>query len=160
MRYIGDASFRYCESLRKITFEGVCPAIDIDCFSLLPEDAAAYVPDDQLDAYTAAFENAGSEVSVQPSGKNAVIVENNGYVESEFDFDASTGTITSYNGYATYLAIPETIGGAPVKAIGPEAFAQHTYLALLELPEGTGNHRRSARSITAKRWAAFTSPPR
>ena len=136
VRYIGDASFRYCDSLRKITFEGVCPAIDIDCFSLLPEGATAYVPDDQLDAYIAAFENAGSEVSVQPSGKNAVIVENNGYVESEFDFDASTGTITSYNGYATYLAIPETIGGAPVKAIGPEAFAQHTYLALLELPEG------------------------
>ena len=136
VRYIGDASFRYCDSLRKITFEGVCPAIDIDCFSLLPEGATAYVPDDQLDAYIAAFENAGSEVSVQPSGKNAVIMENNGYVESEFDFDASTGTITSYNGYATYLAIPETIGGAPVKAIGPEAFAQHTYLALLELPEG------------------------
>ena len=136
VRYIGDTSFRYCDSLRKITFEGVCPAIDIDCFSLLPEGATAYVPDDQLDAYIAAFENAGSEVSVQPSGKNAVIVENNGYVESEFDFDASTGTITSYNGYATYLAIPETIGGAPVKAIGPEAFAQHTYLALLELPEG------------------------
>lgn len=69
VRYIGDTSFRYCDSLRKITFEGVCPAIDIDCFSLLPEDATAYVPDDQLDAYIAAFENAGSEVSVQPSGK-------------------------------------------------------------------------------------------
>ena len=136
VRYIGDTSFRFCDALRKITFEGVCPAIDMDCFSILPEDAVAYVPDDQLEAYTAAFENAGSEVSVQPSGKNAVIVENNGYVEEEFDFDASTGTITSYNGYATYLAIPETIGGAPVKAIGPEAFARHTYLAFLELPEG------------------------
>ena len=136
VRYIGDTSFRFCDALRKITFEGVCPAIDMDCFSVLPEDAVAYVPDDQLEAYTAAFENAGSTVSVQPSGKNAVVVENNGYVESEFDFDASTGTITSYNGYATYLAIPETIGGAPVKAIGPEAFASHTYLAFLELPEG------------------------
>ena len=136
VRYIGDGSFRFCDALRKITFEGVCPAIDMDCFSILPEDAVAYVPDDQLEAYTAAFENAGSTVSVQPSGKNAVIVENNGYVEEEFDFDASTGTITSYNGYATYLAIPETIGGAPVKAIGPEAFARHTYLAFLELPEG------------------------
>ncbi len=136
VRYIGDTSFRFCDALRKITFEGVCPAIDMDCFTILPEDAVAYVPDDQLEAYTAAFENAGSEVSVQPSGKNAVIVENNGYVEEEFDFDASTGTITSYNGYATYLAIPETIGGAPVKAIGPEAFARHTYLAFLELPEG------------------------
>lgn len=136
VRYIGDTSFRFCDALRRITFEGVCPAIDMDCFSILPEDAVAYVPDDQLEAYTAAFENAGSTVSVQPSGKNAVIVENNGYVEEEFDFDASTGTITSYNGYATYLAIPETIGGAPVKAIGPEAFASHTYLAFLELPEG------------------------
>lgn len=136
VRYIGDGSFRFCDALRKITFEGVCPAIDMDCFSILPEDAVAYVPDDQLEAYTAAFEKAGSTVSVQPSGKNAVIVENNGYVEEEFDFDASTGTITSYNGYATYLAIPETIGGAPVKAIGPEAFARHSYLAFLELPEG------------------------
>lgn len=136
VRYIGDTSFRFCDALRKITFEGVCPAIDMDCFSVLPEDAVAYVPDDQLEAYTAAFENAGSTVSVQPSGKNAVLVENNGYVEDEFDFDASTGTITSYNGYATYLAIPETIGGAPVKAIGPEAFARHAYLAFLELPEG------------------------
>ena len=136
VRYIGDTSFRFCDALRKITFEGVCPAIDMDCFSILPDDAVAYVPDDQLEAYTAAFENAGSTVSVQPSGKNAVLVENNGYVEEEFDFDASTGTITSYNGYATYLAIPETIGGAPVKAIGPEAFARHAYLAFLELPEG------------------------
>ena len=136
VRYIGDTSFRFCDALRKITFEGVCPAIDMDCFSVLPDDAVAYVPDDQLEAYTAAFENAGSTVSVQPSGKNAVLVENNSYVEDEFDFDASTGTITSYNGYATYLAIPETIGGAPVKAIGPEAFARHAYLAFLELPEG------------------------
>ena len=136
VRYIGDTSFRFCDALRKITFEGVCPAIDMDCFSVLPDDAVAYVPDDQLEAYTAAFENAGSTVSVQPSGKNAVLVENNGYVEDEFDFDASTGTITSYNGYATYLAIPETIGGTPVKAIGPEAFARHSYLAFLELPEG------------------------
>lgn len=136
VRYIGDTSFRFCDALHKITFEGVCPAIDMDCFSVLPDDAVAYVPDDQLEAYTAAFENAGSTVSVQPSGKNAVLVENNGYVEDEFDFDASTGTITSYNGYATYLAIPDTIGGAPVKAIGPEAFARHAYLAFLELPEG------------------------
>ncbi len=136
VRYIGDSSFRSCESLRTITFEGVCPVIDANCFTGLSEDAAAFVPDDQLEAYTAAFEKAGSEVTVRPSGKNAVAVDNNGYVESEFDFDKETGTITSYNGYATYLSIPETIGGAAVRAIGPEAFAHHCYLALLELPEG------------------------
>ncbi len=136
VRYIGDSSFRFCESLRTITFEGVCPVIDANCFTGLSENAAAFVPDDQLEAYTAAFEKAGSEVTVRPSGKNAVEADNNGYVESEFDFDKETGIITSYNGYATYLSIPETIGGAAVKAIGPEAFAYHCYLALLELPEG------------------------
>ena len=136
VRYIGDSSFNFCDSLRTIIFEGVCPVIDRNCFSVLPEDAVALVPDDQLEAYTEAFENAGSRVSVQPGGKHAVIVDNNGYVESEFDFDAATGSITSYNGYATYLSIPETIGGAAVRAIGPETFAHHGYLALLELPEG------------------------
>lgn len=69
VRYIGDGSFRFCDALRKITFEGVCPAIDMDCFSILPEDAVAYVPDDELEAYTEAFERAGIEVPVQPSGK-------------------------------------------------------------------------------------------
>ena len=123
VRYIGENSFRFCDALRKITFEGVCPLIDKGCFSLIAEDAVAYVPDDELEAYTEAFERAGIEVPVQPSGKNAVVVENNGFAEEDFEFDPATGTITSYNGFATYLAIPETIGGAAVKAIGPKAFA-------------------------------------
>ena len=136
VRYIGSNSFRFCEALKKITFEGVCPIIDKECFSLLGEGATAYVPDDQLEAYAAAFEKAGIELEIQPSGKNAVVVENNGFAEEDFDFDASTGTIVAYNGFATYLSIPETIGGVPVKAIGAEAFKYHQYLALLELPEG------------------------
>ena len=136
VRYIGSNSFRFCGALKKITFEGVCPIIDTECFSLLSEGATAYVPDDQLEAYAAAFEKAGIELEIQPSGKNAVVVENNGFAEEDFDFDASTGTIVAYNGFATYLSIPETIGGVPVKAIGAEAFKYHQYLALLELPEG------------------------
>ena len=106
VRYIGENSFRFCDALRKITFEGVCPLIDKGCFSLIAEDAVAYVPDDELEAYTEAFERAGIEVPVQPSGKNAVVVENNGFAEEDFEFDPATGTITSYNGFATYLAIP------------------------------------------------------
>ncbi len=136
VRYIGSNSFRFCGALKKVTFEGVCPIIDKECFSLIGEGATAYVPDDQLEAYAAAFEKAGIELEIQPSGKNAVVVENNGFAEEDFDFDASTGTIVAYNGFATYLAIPETIGGVPVKAIGAEAFKYHQYLALLELPEG------------------------
>lgn len=136
VRSIGETSFYSCAALQSITFQGVCPAIGKDCFVSLADDAVIYVPDDQLDAYQSALQAAGCTASVQSSGVNAVIVDNNGYVESEFDFDAATGTITAYNGYATYLSIPETIGGAAVKAIGANAFYGHYYLAVLELPEG------------------------
>lgn len=64
------------------------------------------------------------------------IVDNNGFDEADFEFDAQTGTIVKYNAYASYLSIPETIGGAPVRAIGDGAFEFNYYLAVLELPEG------------------------
>lgn len=136
VRFIGDSAFYHCNELRKVTFTGLCPVIGQDCFVSIPDDAVIYVPDDQLEAYQTALEAAGCTVSVQASGQNAVIVDNNGYTEGDFDFDASTGTITSYNGFATYLSIPDTIGGTPVKAIGSEAFWGHYYLTVLELPEG------------------------
>ena len=118
----------------------------------------AYVPDDELEAYTEAFERAGIEVPVQPSGKNAVVVENNGFAEEDFEFDPATGTITSYNGFATYLAIPETIGGAPVKAIGPEAFAQPLLSGAVWSCPRDWKPSATARSTTAKRWAASSFP--
>ena len=136
VRFIGEAAFSYDESLRKIVFTGVCPIIESGCFTDLPEDAIIYVPDDQLDAYQSALEAAGCTAVLQSSGNAAVIVDNNGFDEADFEFDAATGTITKYNAYATYLSIPETIGGAPVKAIGDGAFEFHYYLAVLELPEG------------------------
>lgn len=136
VRFIGEAAFSADEALRKIVFEGVCPIIESDCFTELPADTVIFTPDDQLEAYRAALTAAGCTAAVQPSGKNAVIVDNNGFNEDDFDFDPATGTIISYNAYATYLVIPETIGGVPVKAIGDEAFQFHYYLAVLELPEG------------------------
>ena len=139
VRFIGEAAFSYDESLRKIVFTGVCPIIESGCFTQLPEDAVIYVPDDQLDAYQSALTDAGCAAAIQPSGNAAVIVDNNGFNEADFEFDAATGTITKYNAYATYLSIPETIGGAPVKAIGDGAFEFHYYLTVLELPEGLEN---------------------
>lgn len=136
VRYIGPRSLAYCASLSSVTFEGVCPVIGAQCFTQIAGDAVIRVPDDQLDAYQQALTAAGCQAAIVPSGRNAVQADNNGFNAADFDFDASTGTITSYNGYATYLRIPESIDGTPVRAIGPEAFARHYYLALLELPEG------------------------
>jgi hypothetical protein len=42
--------------------------------------------------------------------------------DSDFIFDAATGTITKYTGWDTELVIPGTIGGTKVTAIGEDAF--------------------------------------
>ncbi len=135
VRYIGEYAFYFSAALKEITFEGVCPVIGTGAFSSLAEGAVAYVPDDQMEAYKAAFEAAGSEVTVQASGKNAAIIDNNGFADDLFAIDAD-GTMTAYYGYATYLRIPEIIGGISVKAIGDSVFRNDYYLAVLELPEG------------------------
>ncbi len=122
-------------TLRKITFEGVCPLIDKGCFSLIAEDAVAYVPDDELEAYTEAFERAGIEVPVRPAAKTPW----------SWKTTASRRRISNLIRDRHHHQLqrlrhlprhPQTIGGAAVKAIGPKAFAQHTYIALAELPEG------------------------
>lgn len=80
---------------------------------------------------------------VQPSGKNAVIYST-AAPESDFVFEAATGTITGYTGHAAYLEIPATIGGKPVLSIGEKAFAHNANLAYLVLPEGIESLGNSA----------------
>ena len=136
VRYIGNGAFSDSEMLKSVTFEGVCPTFDGKSFTYLAENVVAYVPDDQLEAYQAAFSVMENEITVQPSGKNSVVVENDGFNESDFEFDAATGTIVKYTGDAVYMSIPATIGGAPVKAIGENAFQFNRNLAFVTLPEG------------------------
>lgn len=112
VRFIGEESFSDNDALRRIVFKVVCPVIGSGCFTDLPEDAVIYVPDDQLDAYQEALRAAGCAIAVQPSGESAVAADNNGFDEADFEFDAESGTIIAYKGCATYLSIPETIGGA------------------------------------------------
>ncbi|MGN0763086.1 MAG: leucine-rich repeat protein, partial [Aristaeellaceae bacterium] len=133
-----NASFRSCDNLREIRFEGECPLFLTEewCFVWLPDDCVIYVPDDQLDAYAAALADMeGAADRLQPSGKNAVArpAEDN---EGWFDFDASTGTINSYTELHAWLEIPASIGGVAVKAIGQEAFRGDYSIYALILPEG------------------------
>ena len=127
-----------CENLKEIWFEGPCPLfLNTDlCFFMMPEDYIVYVPDDQLEAYAQALADAnGAADHLRPSGKNAVIPEAPNS-EEWFDFDASTGVITGYKAYNAYVEIPETIGGAAVKAIGAGAFASDYSVYAIEFPEG------------------------
>lgn len=133
--YIGATNFYSCSNLKSITFEGECPVIGLWAFMEISPDAVIYVPDDQLEAYTSALENAGCTAAVQPSGQNAAARELVPDLEN-LVFDAATGTITGYTGYSTRLDIPETIDGVQVTAVGDQAFKGNLFLSYLTLPEG------------------------
>ena len=135
---IVESAFSSCENLKEIRFEGECPLFIGASWSffMMPEDYTIYVPDDQLDAYAAALQEAnGAAEHLQPSGQNAIIREqvNN---EDWFDFDAATGTITGYMEYHAFLEIPESIGGVAVKAIGEKAFESDYSIYGITFPEG------------------------
>lgn len=130
--YISDNCFCWCENLTSITFTGVCPLIGDYSFSNLAGGCVVRVPDDQLDAYRAALPE---QIDVQPSGRNAEIVDIP-TPESEFAFDPATGTITGYRDRLARMDIPAEIGGVAVKAIGENAFRPAYHLLHLTVPEG------------------------
>ena len=130
--YVGTLTFSYCDVLTKVTFTGLCPVFGPRAFVSTAKDLVVYVPDDQLDAYKAALPEG---LNIQSSGKNAVDARVR-VSESDFEFDAATGTIKKYNGTASYIEIPATIGGVQVKTIGQKAFYQHPYMTVVIIPEG------------------------
>ncbi|MBE5922999.1 MAG: hypothetical protein E7271_00845 [Lachnospiraceae bacterium] len=58
--------------------------------------------------------------------------------------DDGNATITKYNGYAHYLAIPEYIDGHKVVAIGSQAFQKNTYIKSVSIPDGVATIGSSA----------------
>ena len=133
-----DSIVSSCENLKEIRFEGACPLFlgSEWCFFMMPDDYTIYVPDDQLNAYAEALQDAnGAAEHLKPSGKNAVIPEAEN-TEGWFYFDASTGTITGYSEYHAFVEFPESIGGVAVKAIGKEAFRSDYSIYGAILPEG------------------------
>lgn len=68
--------------------------------------------------------NPTEAYAAQQTGSVTSNILNNSSVtpESDFTFDASTGTITKYNGSDAVVVIPSAINGVPVKIIGNSAF--------------------------------------
>lgn len=130
-----DYSINWCENLKTITFLGECPVfVHSDfCLNVLAEDVTVYVPDDQLDAYRAAIWSLDT-AQIQPSGQNAVVY-GHASAESDFLFDAATGTITGYTGNSLRVEIPAKIGGVPVTKIGMYAF-ENSPAVIVRIPEG------------------------
>ena len=140
VRYIGStARSRFCESLlKKVTFEGVCPVIDKECFSR--SSARARRPMFRTISWKRMrrrLKSAGIELEIQPSGKNAVVVENNGFAEEDFDFDASTGTIACIQRLCHLSGDSRNHRRRSGEGNrSPRRSSTINYLALLELPEG------------------------
>lgn len=133
-----ESSLYWCDQLKEIRFEGVCPIFEGNDWNFdgLPEDCVIYVPDDQLSSYQEALADVnGAAERLQPSGQNAVTVDFTA-PEEDFEFDASAGMITGYTGSSARLEIPAEIGGVPVRAIGDEAFQSCYSVYYLMIPEG------------------------
>lgn len=56
--------------------------------------------------------------------------------ESDFEFEAATGTITKYTGTETAVVVPSTIGGVAVKKIGADCFASNEKITSVEISQG------------------------
>ena len=129
--FIGQNCFSWCGQLAKIVFEGECPYFHRPGtnFKQLPKDAVILVPDDQLEAYTAALPEAADRI--RPSGQNAVPAP----VQPDNLFTAVGGEITSYRGRDPHVAIPASIGGMEITGIGNGAFAGFNAFTV-SIPEG------------------------
>ena len=87
--YIGSGCFNSDADI-SVTFTGPVPMMPYELTLWRTETSTIYVPDDLYDEYAKVIPDYQK---MEKSGKNAVIPE---YVtpESDFEFDASTGTIT------------------------------------------------------------------
>lgn len=77
---------------------------------------------------------------------------------SDFAYEISDGkaTVTDYLGEATKIRVPETIGGAPVVAIGDGAFADLTELKVLWIPDSVTTFGKEILKGSGKIYALRT----
>ena len=143
---IGDGAFRGCTGLTEVDIRAV-EQIGADAFrntdmerlvisANLQINAAAFagVPteairisdaasDEQVQAWSEVLEFPWYSHLVRESETPAFLeMPYQPSPEEDFEFDASTGTITGYTGEAVDVVIPRTIGGEPVRVIGYHAF--------------------------------------
>lgn len=74
--------------------------------------------------------------AVSQAIKKSVLVASAETSQSDFEFDAKTGTITNYIGNAEVLEIPSEIDGVAVKTIDCSAFSYTKTLKEVTIPEG------------------------
>ena len=115
--FIGSHAFDFCNSLSKITFLGETPCIDGKVMEGLDKnEIQILVADEEQEKISEALGRACI-------AKGAVNLVDRVPTDSDFDFDAASGTIKAYKGNMTAVSLPSEIGGKAVTAIGEGAFA-------------------------------------
>ncbi len=161
---IGSYAFENCKALESITIPDSVTSIGSQIFDGCIE----------LTSITAPCSLKASENYLQEGHTDANITYNHVYAEGEnecvcketrqFEFDASTGTITKYIGAGGDVKIPSTIDGVDVTSIGNQAFKECSSITSVTIPasvESIGgsafNSCTSLVSITFAEGSALTS---
>ena len=156
---IGEGAFQNCERLTEISLPDSLTSIGANAFAgagitsvLIPPNAqpepAAFegiplsgirISDDAGDEQVAAWNEAlgfpwyapllRASESPRPLAAMPDTLAPN--AESDFTFDAASGTIEKYVGAAADIVIPRTIGGVEVKQIGVTAFSNLSLFTIL-----------------------------
>lgn len=120
---IGRQAFYGCKLIKEITIPATT-LLDEGAFEKCAEDLTIY-------SYTNSFAEEYAE-------KNGVNFVSLGTVEDHhFPYTITDGkaTVTGYRGTPTDIVIPDTLGGAPVTAIGAKAFWSRDDLHSVTLPD-------------------------
>lgn len=140
---IGNGAFGFCEGLQTVTFTGAPPVwMGEKVFEKV--SASFIVPAD----YEAAYE-ALLGLDCQP-GPNAIVVDR---TAAQHDLAVENGVLTKYTGQSIVPALPASLGGQAITAIGPKAFHIQPLLRLVNLPEGIQQIEDGAFSFSALRLA-------
>lgn len=101
---------------------------------VLPECTFSHVPDLYFKAWKrGSTEYAPGDAVIPTANMTFTAVWTGPYL---FTIAGGESTVTGYTGGETALTIPATLGGYPVTAIGASAFAKHTELTSVTIPEG------------------------
>jgi hypothetical protein len=152
---IGAGAFEGCAALSEVVFEGGMPAIEADAFKdcpalhalTLPAQAqlagslgiapqAVRIADDASDEQVQAMAQSLALpwfLELRRAGEPDTFVNmpDAANAESDFEFDAATGTIEKYIGKSAEVVVPRAIGDVPVERIGTLAFSDASVASYL-----------------------------
>ncbi|MGI6238656.1 MAG: leucine-rich repeat domain-containing protein [Christensenellales bacterium] len=153
--YIGAGAFEGCTALSEVIFVGGSPIVEADAFKDCPSLHALTLPagaqpngdlgtppqiiriaddasDEQVEAMAQALHLPWYLELRRASEPDAFVrMPDTANAETDFEFDAETGTITKYIGASPAVVVPRAIAGVPVTRIDALAFSDATVASYL-----------------------------